>query len=429
MSGTPSLLLTTTALLVLAASAASAQPPGRIYRLPIGDAPLRDRDAPLVLDGITDTAAGEVITPADLPGRLRGTRLLLLGESHTSVESHRVQLRVIEQLLAAGRRVLIGLEMFPYTEQQSLDHWSEGLLTEEGFVKLSRWYEHWGYHWRYYRDIFVFARDHDIPLVAVNTPRDVVAAVRKKGLANLTPEEAAHLPPSGVDVDSADHLTFFKASFEEGEQVHGGMSEDAWKSMLSAQATWDASMAWNAVQALERTNDPEAIMVVLVGSGHVSYGVGIARQARRWFKDGIATLVGVPVAFPEEGVTIDSIRASLASFVWGVPPDPEPSYPTLGITTRADADGRRVVIEVAKDSPAQRAGFQAGDVLMSMDGQDLADREILNSLMAAKHWGDAATVVVRRGNADATLTAYFRRTQKVTPPPAAPPGPAAGGRP
>ena len=64
--------------------------------------------------------------------------------------------------MAAGRRVFVGIEMYPYTEQTSLDKWSAGELTEDAFLKDSRWYKNWGYHWLYYRDIFTFARDHKI---------------------------------------------------------------------------------------------------------------------------------------------------------------------------------------------------------------------------------------------------------------------------
>ena len=44
-------------------------------------------------------------------------------------------------------------------------------------------------------------------------------------------------------------------------------------------------MAWNAVKALERLgDDPNAAVVVLVGSGHVAYGLGIERQARTYLR-------------------------------------------------------------------------------------------------------------------------------------------------
>jgi uncharacterized iron-regulated protein len=388
--------------------AASAQ--GKILHLAIGDPARKDREAPVVLDGITDTKTGDTITTAELAARLAGVKLLLVGEEHTSMEAHRVQLRVIDALVKAGRRVAIGLEMYPYTEQKYLDQWRDQLFTEEGFVRISRWYDNWGYHWGYYRDIFELARQHRLAMFAVNTPREVVSAVRKKGLANLTPEEAAHIPKE-IDVDNADHMTFFRTTFE-GQQgpVHGtGMGEEMWKNMLSAQATWDATMGYNAVQALKAVGDPKAIMVVLVGSGHVAYGLGIERQARKWFDGAIASII--PIAATDSGSPVKSVRASYANFVWGVPEEADSLYPTLGISTAVgQGETARRVLIVQPGSAGERAGFKAGDVMVSLDGTTLTDKELYSRLMAGKHWGDSATFVVKRGTEDVTLTAVFRRT-------------------
>src|SRR5689334_19848966 len=217
----------------------SAQDKQKIYHLAIGDAERRTRDARVVLDAVTDTAAGDVISANQLATRLHDTRLLLIGESHTSADFHRVQLRVLRALAESGRKVMVGLEMYPYTEQRPLDNWRDGLLTESGFVTLSHWYEFWGYHWNYYRDIFLYARDHHIPMYGVNTPRSVVTAVRQKGVDNLPEADRQHVPPH-IDVDSTDHLAFFKASFDDDGSVHGRMPGSMLKSMQAAQATWDA---------------------------------------------------------------------------------------------------------------------------------------------------------------------------------------------
>ena len=392
-------------------SVIAAQSASLIYQLPIGDPARRDREVPVVLDGIVDTAMGDTITPDVLATRLAATRLLLVGETHTGAEFHRVQFRVIRALQEAGRRVLVGLEMFPYTEQASLDRWNTGEQSERDFVESSKWYEHWGYHWNYYRDIFLFARDHWIPIFALNTPREVITAVRRKGLGALSPEEAARIPPR-IDVDSADHLTFFKASFEEGDALHGGMSEEAWKGMLAAQATWDATMGYNAVKRLQADPDRNVIMVVLVGSGHVAYGVGIERQARQWFDGGIASVIPVPVR-DEKGAEIPRVRATYANFVWGVEAETETAFPTLGLSTRAvEGSTQRQVIQVEKNSAAAAGGFEVGDTLISMDGQALANREVLNRLMAGKTWGDAAAFVVKRGEREVPLTLVFRRSPK-----------------
>ncbi|MGD0361968.1 MAG: ChaN family lipoprotein [Bryobacteraceae bacterium] len=173
----------------------------KIFHLAIGDPERRTRDARVLLDAITDSDKGDVFSVNQLAARLHDTRLLLIGEEHTTAGFHRVELRVIRALQDAGRKVTIGLEMFPYTEQKSLDNWGDGLLTETGFVTLARWYEFWGYSWDYYRDIFLYARDHRIPMYAVNTPRNVVTAVRQKGIDHLSDSERQHVPPQ-IDVDN-----------------------------------------------------------------------------------------------------------------------------------------------------------------------------------------------------------------------------------
>ena len=202
------------AIALMVSLPSSAQSKQKIFHLAIGDAERRTRDARVVLDGITDSATGEVFSANQLAAHLRDTRLLLVGESHTTADFHRVQLRVIRALHEAGRKVMIGLEMYPYTEQRSLDNWRDGLLTEAGFLTLAHWYEFWGYHWDYYRDIFLYARDNRIPTYGVNTPRNVVTAVRQKGIDQLPDADKQHLPPH-IDVDSADHLVFFQASFDD----------------------------------------------------------------------------------------------------------------------------------------------------------------------------------------------------------------------
>jgi uncharacterized iron-regulated protein len=406
----PSIRLLAFAALALLMAAPAVRAQSKLLHLAIGDPARKDREAPLVLDAITDTKAGDLITPDELARRLATTRLLLIGEEHTNVQCHLVQYRVLQALIKSGRRVFIGLEMYPYTEQRFLDQWRDGLLTEEGFLRLSRWYDNWGYNWNYYRDIFVMARDNKVPMFAVNTPREVVAAVRKKGLANLTPEEGAHIPKD-IDVDNADHMTFFKTTFEGNEgPVHGaGMGDDMWKNMLSAQATWDATMGFNGVEALKQANDPKAIMVILVGSGHVAYGVGIERQAKKWFDGPIASLIPVAMGTTPGGL-VKSTRASYANFTWGVPAEFDSAYPSMGTSTAVGTgDTQRRVIIVQDDSPAAAAGVKVGDVMQSFDGVALTDKETFSRLMAAKRWGDLAVLVVKRGTETVTLEVVFRR--------------------
>jgi uncharacterized iron-regulated protein len=399
--------------LALLLAATTARADDTIFRLALGDAARKGRELPVVVDTITDAARGDAVTPAEFAARLAPVRLLLVGESHTSVESHRVELQVLRALHAAGRHVIVGLEMYPYTEQRWLDAWNAGQLTEQAFVEQSRWYLNWGYHWNYYRDIFAFCREARIPMHAVNTPREVVSAVRKKGFQNLTPEEASHIP-TVVDVDSDEYLAFFTASMNNGGRVHPGMTPDAMKGMLAAQATWDATMGWNAVEALKRANDPAAIMVVLVGSGHVAYGLGIARQARHWFDGPIATASSVP-STDEKGAAIGGVRASFVDYLFGVPGEKDSAYPTLGISLVPSPRGGRGILDVETDSSAARAGLQVGDLVTTLDGQPLTDMQQYNTVMAAKLWGDMVTVGVSRGGEAMTVPVRLTRAPATAP--------------
>lgn len=383
--------------------------------LPLGDPARRERTLSPALDVVLDTRTGAAVAPAEVARGLAKARLVFLGESHTNPEFHRVQLQVIRELAKAGRKVLVGLEMYPVAEQATLDLWNAGTISEAEFVEKSDWYRNWGYHWDYYRDVFLLCREAKATLHGVNVPRELVSDVRKKGFDGLTAEQKALLPPK-IDTESADHLRLFKAFFDEGDSMHSAsMPAAMWEGMFRAQCTWDAAMAWNAVSALKKANDPKAVMVVLIGSGHVAYGLGAERQAKLWFDGGVASVIPVPVLDEKDRPV--KVRASYADYLWGVPQETDPVYPVLGLSTRDAKDGAPgwPVINVSKDSVAEAAGFKVGDVLLSMDGTVLEKKGLFNRLMAAKRWSDVAAYEVKRGEEKVTLVARFVRKPKEAP--------------
>jgi membrane-associated protease RseP (regulator of RpoE activity) len=178
--------------------------------------------------------------------------------------------------------------------------------------------------------------------------------------------------------------------------------------MLAAQATWDGAMAWNAVKAFEQVaSDPQSVVVVLVGSGHVAYGLGIERQAGAYFHEPIASVIGMPIA--DEHGPIPVVRASYANFIWGTAREKDAAWPSLGLSTRAAEDGRRTIIDVEKDSPASKAGIAVGDLIIAIDKTPIDNRETLNRVMAGYQWGDAPQVTLRRGDAEQTVGVSLRR--------------------
>jgi S1-C subfamily serine protease len=191
------------------------------------------------------------------------------------------------------------------------------------------------------------------------------------------------------------------------------MTDEQFRGMFAAQATWDATMGYNAVQAMKKFGDAKTTMVVLIGSGHVAYGLGAERQAALWFDGKMASVIPIPVAAPAARSGPPKIRASYANFIWGVAPEEHPLYPSLGLSHAEQKEGEFFkVIAVQKGSIAERAGFKIGDLLGTMDGVALADKEVFNRLMSEKRWGDAAAFGVKRGAESLTLVANLRRTAR-----------------
>ncbi|HEU5180287.1 MAG TPA: PDZ domain-containing protein [Candidatus Polarisedimenticolia bacterium] len=78
----------------------------------------------------------------------------------------------------------------------------------------------------------------------------------------------------------------------------------------------------------------------------------------------------------------------------------------LGIEKEKGADGTMTISKIYPGSPAEQAGFQVGDKLVSMNGVELASasEKAWKNMKNAKI-GDTATYVVNRGSENLTIKA------------------------
>ena len=138
--------------------------------------------------------------------------LVLIGEAHDNKQHHEMQLALIRSLFARNLPLAIGLEMMESDNQQQLDDWIEGRLSEQSFQTVFA--DNWS-DWPLYREIFVFARNNRIPMVALNVPKELVKKVAQHGFASLTPAERKNLP-QGTSCDlNNPHTEFLKKSFQD----------------------------------------------------------------------------------------------------------------------------------------------------------------------------------------------------------------------
>jgi uncharacterized iron-regulated protein len=216
---------------------------------------------------LRDLANGQTFTLEDVTAQLTARRIVLVGEHHTDAKHHQAQLAVIRHLVAAGRPVAVGMEMFRSDSQPYLDAWVAGQLDTQEFKHV--YDDNWNFPWDLYRPILDFAREHGLPVIGLNVPRGITRRVAREGFDALSPEERGDLPFVTCDV-SDDYRDFIRQAY--GAHGHGQMNFDHF---CEAQLVWDKSMAYNALQFVN--DHPGHTIVVLAGAGHVRRG-GIPAQ-------------------------------------------------------------------------------------------------------------------------------------------------------
>ena len=244
---------------------------------------------------------GRVLSLSELVKDLLESRLVFVGEIHTFQRHHHIQLQTIRALREAGTPVAIGLEMFRRDNQTNLDRWVAGELSEREFQKI--YHKNWNYPWPLYRDIFIYARKHKIPMIGLNVPPEITKQVAREGFASLSPKQRGDLPMVTCRVDP-EYMAFVRRSL--GMHGHGGME---FTKFCEAQLVWDTAMAWSLLRYLEK--NPKATVVVVAGSGH-SWKLGIPAQIRS------RSTLPFRVILPEIPGRVDKENIALkeADYVW-----------------------------------------------------------------------------------------------------------------
>jgi uncharacterized iron-regulated protein len=212
----------------------------------------------------------EVIGVDTMIGELRDTPVILVGERHDAPAHHKLQLEIIKSLQDGGKPFAIGMEMFEESSQKALDAWTSGKVPEPAFKKVFEW--NWrNISWSLYEDILRYARDHRIPIVALNAPRGVVQKVSQQGASSLTSDEMRLLPPGiNLQVSAAD-LDFMKSAYPAHDR-----DGEAFRRICEAQMLRNKFMARRVADYLEL--HPGSSVVVLAGGGHVREEGGIPAE-------------------------------------------------------------------------------------------------------------------------------------------------------
>jgi len=137
-------------------------------------------------------------TLASLIDDMRRHRYVLYGDFHILRQSQRGLLRLIRSYGERLRtnKMVIALEMFKARDQDYIDAYLAGRLTEQQLLAQVNYHEEWGFPWPNFRMILDYARARKLPVIGINTDnggRDTLA-VRDRYAAERLCDAATRFP-------------------------------------------------------------------------------------------------------------------------------------------------------------------------------------------------------------------------------------------
>ncbi|MFC1602298.1 ChaN family lipoprotein [Pseudomonadota bacterium] len=328
--------------------------------------------------------AGLVLDLRNMPtldsiiSELAKDRVIYVGEAHTTYGHHLSQLEVIRRLHEIDSNIAIGLEFFQQPFQQYLDEYIAGTLDEKEMLRKTEYYLRWVYDFRHYKPILDYAKEHAIPLIALNIPKEITRKVGAEGMDALTDEEKAKIPD---DIDESNSL--YKKRIKDIFYQHPHGEGRSYEKFMQVQLLWDEGMAERAAEYLKK--NPEKRLVVLAGIGHLEDGTGIPQRVNR------RVPVESSIVLPADSV---EVRPGVGDFLL-YPEDAKlPPKGRMGIVL---ARGEKSIVSgVLPGSAAEKAGMEKGDVILSLNGESTEMLADLRVFLVDKKPGDQLDVVARR---------------------------------
>jgi len=351
---------------------------------------------PVGTEEILRLPEGDPINFAQLLNDLNTARVIFVGESHDQIEHHQIQVRMIQDLAAKGKDVVIGMEMFEKSQQPILDRWSQGLLTEEEFLKEVQWDTTWGMDYELYQGILDEARSRHLKILGLNVSRDLVKEVAENGILKLSPEDRKRFPE--MDLTNQQHRAYIASIYKGHEK---GSAKD-FEYFYEAQCLWDEGMAESLFEFLKSSQAERKTVFAFAGSGHVVFDFGIPNRLYRRIPVSFKTIV--LKAWTKEldkDFTFAGTSSPLGDFLWITKPNPpEKKEPRIGVILKQQKEDQKGlwIERVLPGSPAEKAGLLPGDQLIAAEGIEIKEVKEIHHALSEKGWGkDITFTILRRG--------------------------------
>lgn len=222
---------------------------------------------------IVDTKLDKVITAQQMVDSFTPYNAIFFGEFHDQDVLHSVEYDVLKKLYKKyGSRLVLSMEMFEKDNQEKLNNYLAGKITEDEFIKTSR---PWPRYLTDYKPMIEFAKAHKIPVIASNIPRFLAATLAKQGtVENIEPRYRQYLPDKTYAPEGA-----YKEKFA-GYMTRGGevmkISQEKLNQVFAAQCIKDDKMAESIFYYLDA--NPDSVIFHVNGCFHSDGHLGTVEK-------------------------------------------------------------------------------------------------------------------------------------------------------
>ncbi len=260
---------------------------------------------------IVATKTGQDISVEQLAEIVAKDDVVFLGEEHDSDGAHQLQADLVRELILKGANIAISLEMFERDVQGILNEYLAGRISEEEFLYASR---PWNNYAEHYREVIELAREHRIPVIAANVPRELASAIAKGQVIDQSQSAFR-----SRELNAPSDLYWEK--FAEIMKGHGGSDNEASnRRMYESQCLKDDTMAESIADFLAAHRHRHVTVVHLCGKFHSDFGLGTA--ARVALRNGLARMTIVSTERTEDIEKFDVRKhRTRGHYLFVVPPN------------------------------------------------------------------------------------------------------------
>ncbi|MEW6026327.1 MAG: ChaN family lipoprotein [Planctomycetota bacterium] len=400
---------------VLAVQNISAAPPPPSASAPVVELKdLKEMTDDELVDRIYNVAEKRFVTFDEMMGVALKSNVIYVGETHDNVLHHQMQEKVFRTVVeknAKERKVALAMEMFQRPFQSFMDDYVAGKISEPEMLRKTEYYTRWSFDWSMYQPMVDLAGTNGLKIVAMNAPAEISRKVARQGLKSLTPEERKLLPEK-IDTTDKNHRDYITERF----QSHKGMGMD-FNNFYESQCVWEDTMADSVAGffMMLGKDAPTGQEVVIVGGGHTIYRFGIPERAKRRTGLNYSSILCVETGKGGVQEILDGYGGNPADYLCFTRIlKIDETRPLMGVQLGVPSvDVKGLPIEaVTPGGPADKAGLQKDDIIISADNQPVGDMLDLKSALAAKKAGDKVELAVLRGKETKKFTLVLEMQRK-----------------